>query len=116
MLWGYIIQWATLIMPPALLVSLVYILVTRGRVSNAALRSHLDWQLTTCALTAVFIVVAVVLFVVGMSGIGTDAPVSIIATFVLVGLLTVAPLWFLYRLIRGTMRFTQKLPIEKLIL
>ena len=115
-LWGYIIQWATLLMLPALLVSFVYVLVVRGRVSNAGLRSHLDWQLATCVVAVVFVAVAAVLFFVGLSGVNTDAPISIIATFTVVGLVAVAPLWFLYRLIRGTLRFAKKLPIEKLIL
>ena len=115
-LWGYVIQSATLLMPLPLLVSCVYLLLVRGRVSNPALRSHMDWQLTTCVLTMVFFTVAAVLFVVGLSGVNTDSPVSIIATFTVVGLVTVAPLWFLYRLIRGILRFAQKLPVEKLIL
>ncbi len=115
-LWGYIIQWATLLMPPALLVSFVYLMVVRGRVSNAGLRSHIDWQLTTCVLTVTFVAVAAVLFVVGLSGVNTDSPVSIVATFAVVGLLAVAPLWFLYRLLRGTLRFSKKLPMENLIL
>ena len=115
-LWGYVIQWTTFLMPAALFVSIVYVMIVRRRVSNAGLRSHLDWQLTTCVLAAVLVAAAAALFVVGLSGVNTDSPISIIATFSVVGLLSVAPLWFLYRLLRGTLRFAKKLPIEKLIL
>jgi len=115
-LWGYIIQGATVIMPVALLASPIYVLVVRDRVTNMGLRSHLDWQLATVGIATVVALVGAVLFVVGLSGINTDAPVSIIATFVLMGLVTALPLWLLYRLVRGTLQFSKKLPMQNLFL
>ena len=115
-LWGYIIQWATLLMPLALVVSLFYALITRSRVTNAGLRSHLDWQLATVGIVVLVAVVAAILFFVGLSGVNTDAPVSIVATFMVVGLVTALPLWLLYRLVRGTLQFSKKLPMQSLFL
>ena len=112
--WGYVIQWLTILMPLALLVSLVYVVVVRGRVMNPALRSHIDWQLATCLVSLSILALALGLLIVGLSGVATDAQISVIATFALLALLSVAPFWLLYRLVRGTLRFRNKLPMEKL--
>ncbi|HSG64861.1 MAG TPA: hypothetical protein VLD39_07665, partial [Gammaproteobacteria bacterium] len=100
-LWAYVIQWIAIFMPLVLAALLVYVLIARRRVVDPALRSHLDWQLVTCLVAAATMVVAAVLFIIGLSGISTDAPISIVATFTLLALVTVAPLWLLYRVVRG---------------
>ena len=102
-------------MPPALIALLVYLLVVRNRVTVKELRSHVKWQLTTLGVMAVFVLIAIVLFVVAGSGVNTDAPISIIATFILVGVLTLFPLLLLYRFAWGTIRFSKQLPMEKLL-
>jgi len=68
----------------------------------------------TCLVAAITAVVAVVLLFIGLSGIATDAPISIVATFTLLALLTVAPLWLLYRVVRGTLQYRMKLPMASL--
>lgn len=115
--WGYVIQWAAVFMPftpLALVVSIVYLLITRRQVVEPSLRSHFDWQLMTCLVSAAIVVLAVALLVIGLSGVATDAPISMVATFTLLALVTVTPLWLLYRLVRGTLRFRGKLPMEAL--
>jgi uncharacterized membrane protein len=113
-LWAYVIQWVAIFLPFALFVLLVYVLVARRRVVEPALRSHLDWQLVTCLVAAGAAVVAVALLFIALSGINTDAPISIGATFTLLALLTVAPLWLLYRVVRGTLQYRMKLPMANL--
>jgi uncharacterized membrane protein len=114
-LWGYVIKWATLFMPPAIILSMIYVLVTRGRLMSQGLRSHADWRLTTVGITAIFLLIVAILFVIGMSGVNTDAPVSIIATFTLLGLATAFPIWYLYRLLWGSIRFARREPMERLL-
>jgi len=113
-LWAYVIQWIAIFMPFALVVLLIYVLAARRAVVEPALRSHLDWQLVTCLVAAGVAVVAVALLFIALSGINTDAPISIGATFTLLALLTVAPLWLLYRVVRGTLQYRLKLPMENL--
>lgn len=113
-LYGYFVQWATLVFPPALIASLVYLLVVRGRVTHSELRSHIDWQLMTCAIVAAMVPVTFLLLVVGLSGVGTDAPVSIFVTFLLVGASFLFLPWLLYRLLRGTMTFSKQRPMRRL--
>ena len=115
-LWGYIIQWATVVLPVALLASAIYVLAVRGRVTNLGLRSHLDWQLATVGIAIFVASVGAVLFFVGLSGVNSDEPLSIIATFAVVGLAFALPPWLLYRLIRGTLQFSRKLPMQNLFL
>ena len=113
-LWAYVVQWATLVMPPAIIVSLIYLLLVRGRVVHCELRSHVDWQLMTCAQIGAMIVLGFALLAIGMSGFSTDAPLSIVATFVLYGGSLLFLPWLLYRFLRGTIRFSQQLPMESL--
>lgn len=115
-LWGYIIQWTTVIMPVTLIASAIYVLLVRGRVANVALRSHLDWQLATAGIAILVALLAGVLFFVGLSGVSTDAPLAIIATYTVLGLAAVLPLWMLYRLLHGTLQFSKKLPMQNLFL
>ena len=112
--WAYVVQWATLLMPPAILLSLIYLLLVRSRVTHSELRSHVNWQLMTCGLVLAMIPLALILLFTGLSGVNTDAPVSIFATFVLVGASTLFVPWLLYRLLRGTIRFSKQLPMETL--
>lgn len=113
--WAYAMQWSTLIMPPAIVASLVYLLVVRGRITHADIRSHVRWQLTTCAVIAALIPIALGLLFVGFSGVNTDALISIVATFVLVGGSCLFLPWFLYRLLHGTIRFSRQLPMQTLL-
>ena len=115
-LWGYVIQWAALFMPPAVAVSLVYLLIIRSRVPHRELRSHVSWQLMTCVLIAALIPIALLLFFTGLSGINMDSPVSIVATFALVGGSVLFLPWLLYRLLNGTIRFARQEPMKSLIL
>ena len=107
-------QWATLVMPPAIVASLIYLLLIRGRVAHGELRSHVDWQLMTCAQIGLLIVLGFVLLAIGLSGFSTDAPLSIVATFVLYGGSLLFLPWLLYRFLRGTIRFSKQLPMESL--
>jgi uncharacterized membrane protein len=109
---GYILQWSSLLFPPLLLVSLVYLLVVRSRIVEAWQIGHLRWQLMTCYIVIAGVVLALILLFVGMSGIGTDAPLSIAATFVLVGAGYLFPFWYLYRCIRGTLHYAKRRPLE----
>ena len=80
-------------------------LVLRAYVVHDELRSHVDWQLMTCAQIAAMVVLGFALLAIGLSGFSTDAPVSIVATFVLYGGSLLFLPWLLYRLLRGTIRF-----------
>lgn len=111
-LWGYVLQWGTLVMPPALLVSLIYVLVVRKRVSSDWLVSHIRWQLATCIIVAAAIPVAFGLLFTGFAGVATDAPISIVATFALLGGASAFPLWLLYRLGWGTIKYFQDAPMR----
>ena len=114
-LWGYVLQWASLILPPLVAASVVYLLVIRARVPHSELRSHVNWQLMTCGLIAALIPIALLLLFTGLSGFNTDSTVSIIATFALVGGSVVFVPWLLYRLLFGTIRFTRQQPMKSLI-
>lgn len=110
-LWGYILQWASLVMPFAILASPIYVLVVRGRVTHPWLRTHFVWQLATCGLIGMAAVVGALFFVIGLSGVSTDNPISIVATFLAVGLSVVFPFWFIYRCLRGTMNYSGERPM-----
>ncbi len=114
-LWAYLIQWATLVMPPAIAVSLIYLVLVRRRVTHSELRSHVNWQLTTCGVVAASIPIAFGLLFVGFSGVNTDSPIAIAATFILVGVSFLFLPWLLYRLLRGTIRFSKQLPMKTLL-
>lgn len=110
--WVYVVQWAALLFPPAIVLSLIYLLVLRGHVTHRELRSHVNWQLTTCGIVLAMIPLMLVLLVIGMSGFNTDDPISILATFVMAGASAVFLPWMLYRLLRGTTRFNKQLPMK----
>ena len=112
--WAYIVQWAAVVMPPLIVASLIYLVLIRGRVTHGELRTHVNWQLMTCGLIAAMVPAALLLLFVGLSGVNTDAPISIIATFLLLGASALFVPWLLYRLLRGTMRFTKQVPMESL--
>lgn len=113
--WAYMIQWTALVLPPTLALSLIYLLLIRGRVTNSELRSHVNWQLMTCGLIVAMIPIGLILFFVGMSGVNTDAPISIMSTFALVGALALFLPWLVYRLLRGTIRFRKQVPMVTLL-
>lgn len=114
MLWGYLIQWSALIIPPALVVSFGYLLLMRQQITNPDIRSHWRWQLTTCAIVAALIPVFFGLLFIGFAGFNTDSPLSIIATFLLVGGSFLFMPWILYRLVWGTMRFSKQIPMNRM--
>ena len=113
-LWAYVVQWTTLVMPPALIASLIFLLLIRGRITHVDIRSHVNWQLATFGMIAAMIPIALILFFVGLSGVNTDSLISILSTFALVGASTVLLPWLFYRLLYGTMRFSRQLPMERL--
>ena len=114
MLWAYGIQWAALVMPPIVMVSLVYLLVMRPRITHVELRTHMNWQLATCGVIAALIPIGIGLLFIGFSGVNTDALISIAATFALVGASSLFVPWLIYRLLRGTIRFSKQLPMVSL--
>lgn len=114
-LWGYVLQWAALILPPAVAVSLIYLLIIRPLVPHRELRSHISWQLMTCGLIAALIPVALLLLFTGLSGFNTDSTISIIATLALTGGAILFVPWLLYRLLHGTIRFARQEPMKSLI-
>ena len=101
-------------MPPMIILSLAYLLLLRRRVSHVELRTHVNWQLATLGIIAAAIPAGIGLLFIGFSGWNTDSPVSIIATFVLLGASCLFVPWLLYRLVRGTMRFSKQLPMRTL--
>ena len=111
---AYVMQWGSLLIPPLIVVSLIYLLAVRRRVGHVELRSHLNWQLMTCGMIAAMIPLALLLLFIGLSGVNTDAPISIVATFTLVGASALFLPWLLYRLLRGTVQFTRQLPMKRL--
>ena len=115
-LWSYGIQWFSLLMPPAIIASLVFLIVFRKQVTNPDIRSHVRWQLATCIITFALVPIGFLLLAIGLSGIATDAPASIIATFALVAFSAGFPIWFLYRLIYGSFRFSQQQPMARVYL
>ena len=113
-LWGYVLQWVTLPMPPTIVASLVYVLVMRHRVAHEGLRSHMNWQLSTCIVIAIAIPVGLLLLFIGFSGFSTDSLVSVIATFLLVGLAALLVPWFIYRALFGTIKLYNEQPITRM--
>ena len=110
--WGYAIQWCTLLWPPAIVASALYLLWIRKRIRNRDIRSHVSWQLVTASITVLAIPVAIILLFVGLSGVNTDSPISIAATFALIGGSYLFLPWLAYRLLRGSIRFSNELPME----
>jgi len=111
-LWGYILQWVTFVMPLALVASPIYLLAVRRTVTTPWLATHIKWQLTTCVMIVAAIPIGYLALFAGLSGIGTDAPLSIIVTFLLVGVSAMFPVWLIYRFLRGTLRYSKGLPME----
>ncbi|MDJ0760894.1 MAG: hypothetical protein QNJ19_15985 [Woeseiaceae bacterium] len=114
--YGYLLQWSMLVIPPMFFASLVYLLVLRLRITHFELRTHVKWQLATCIMILALIAAGLVLLFVGLSGVNTDAPVSVIATFVLMGGSVVFFPWLLYRLLYGNWRFAQQVPMKSVLL
>ncbi|MDJ0708973.1 MAG: hypothetical protein QNJ14_01230 [Woeseiaceae bacterium] len=110
--WGYAIQWCTLLWPPAIIASVVYLFWIRKRILNRDIRTHVSWQLVTASVTIMAIPVAIGLLFVGLSGVNTDSAVSIVATFALIGGSYLFLPWLAYRLLRGSLRFSNELPME----
>lgn len=110
--YSYLLQWSMLVLPPMLFASLIYLLVLRRRITHFELRTHVKWQLATCIMILVLIVAAVIFLFVGLSGVNTDSPIAIAATFVLMGGSAVFFPWLLYRLIYGNWRFAQQVPMR----
>lgn len=113
-LWAYVILWSSVVLPPIMLLALIYLLVIRNRIINPDLRSHVSWLLATCTVTCVMVPVAFLFLFVGLSGVNTDSPISIFATFALVAGTTLFPLWLLYRFILGSIRFSREQPMLRL--
>lgn len=111
--WGYLIQWSFWIFLPSIAISLIYLLIIRGRVTNTALRSHIKWQLATLGLILAMIPIALLFVFIGLSGINTDAPVSIAATFIVIGASFLFLPWLLYRLLYGTIKFSKQTPMPR---
>ena len=112
--WAYLLQWACLFAPPFVVVAFPYLLLIRGRVTHPEVRSHLTWQLATYGLIAIMIPLGLALLFIGFSGVNTDSPISIVATFTLVGASALLLPWLLYRLLFGTIRFSQQVPMERM--
>ena len=115
-LYGYAMQWSMLVIPPMFLVSLVYSLLVRRHVTHFEIRTHVTWQLATCLITVALLGAAVLLLVVGMSGVHTDAPLSVIATFALMGGSALFLPWLFYRLIYGSLRLSRQEPMRSALL
>ena len=111
--WGYAIQWCTLLCPPAMAASVLYLLVIRKYIRNRDIRSHVSWQLFTASATMLAIPVAIILLMIGLSGVNNDSPVSIIATFALIGGSYLFLPWLAYRLLRGSIRFANEQPMVR---
>lgn len=111
---GYLIQWATIVFPPAIIASLVYLLVIRPRITHPEVRSHVNWQLMTCGLIAAMIPLSLAFVAIALSGVSSDSPLSIAATFVLLGGSLLFLPWLLYRLLRGTIMLSKQLPMPSL--
>ena len=114
--YSYLVQWSMLVIPPMFFASLVYLLVLRRRITHFELRTHVKWQLATCVMILVLIAAGLVLLFVGLSGVNTDAPISVVATFVLMGGSAVFFPWLLYRLLYGNWRFAQQVPMQSVLL
>ncbi len=110
--YGYLLQWSMLVIPPMYFASLVYLLVLRRRITHFELRTHVRWQLATCTMILVLLIAGLILLFVGLSGFNTDSPISIIATFVLMGGSAVFFPWLFYRLVYGNWRFSQQVPMQ----
>lgn len=111
---GYLIQWASIVFPPAIIASLVYLLVIRPRVTHPEVRTHVNWQLVTCGLVAAMILLSLVFVAIGLSGVSSDSPLAIVATFALLGGSLLFLPWLLYRLLRGTIMLSKQQPMPSL--
>lgn len=112
--YGYLIQWAGLVFTPMLLVSLIYTFTVR--IAHDEIRSHLRWQRATCLILVAMILAFLALLAIGMAGVNSDHPASIAAVFLASGLAFVALPYVLYRMIKGSVRLKQQLPMESMLL
>ena len=112
--WAYMLQWACVVMPPVVVVSFGYLLLIRRRVTHPEVRSHVSWQLATYGLIALVFLFGIALLFIGLAGVNNDSPISIVATFTLMGASALFLPWLLYRLLFGTIRFSQQVPMERL--
>ena len=113
--WAYVIQWATLVVLPAIVLSLAYLLLVRNRVTHGELRSHLNWQLMTNAVIFALIPVALAMVaIVSISGVSVDGPLVVISTYLLLGAFSLWLPGLVYRLIRGSIRFSRQEPMNSL--
>ena len=110
--WGYAIQWCTLLCPPAMAASVVYLLIIQKHIRNHDIRTHVSWQLVTASATVLAIPVAIILLMIGLSGVNSDSPVPIVATFALIGGSYLFLPWLAYRVLRGSIRFSNELPMQ----
>ena len=115
-LYGYVVQWSMLVIPPMFIVSLIYSLLLRKRVTHFEIRTHASWQLATCLMILALLGAAALLFVVAMSGVNTDAPLSVLATFVLMGGSVLFVPWLFYRLIFGNVKLSRQEPMQSVLL
>jgi len=99
-------------MPLALVASPIYLLAVRRTVTTPWLRTHIKWQLTTCVMVVAAISISYPLLFTGLAGVNTNAPLSIIATFLLVGASAVFPAWLIYHFLRGILRYSRGLRME----
>ena len=115
-LYGYAMQWSMLVIPPMFVVSLVYLLLLRRRVTHFEIRTHVTWQLATCLMTMALLGVAILLLIVGLSGVNNDAPLSVLATFALMGGSAVFLPWLFYRLIYGNLQLSRQEPMRSVLI
>ena len=99
-------------MPVALLVSPFYVLAVRRKITTPWLQTRRRWQLTTCIMLAAAIPVGFLLLFTGFAGWNADSPISIAATFLLVGISSLFPIWLIYRFLRGTLTYSRGRPME----
>lgn len=115
-LYGYAMQWSMLVIPPMFIVSLAYVVLLRRRITHYEIRSHVSWQLATCLITLALFGIAIVLLIIGMSGVNTDAPLSVLAIFALMGGTALFLPWLLYRLILGSLKLSRQEPMRSVLL
>jgi len=65
------------------------------------------------AMVAAAIPLALGLLFIGFAGVATDAPISILATFTLVGAAFVFPFWLIYRFAWGTIKYSRDTPMRE---
>ena len=109
-LWGYVLQCAGLLVPLLLVASPLYVWIVRGRVAEGWLSTHLRWQRDTALVVAAAVLAMMVMLVFDAVLAGEGVTYAGDWIVLALGLAIAVPLWVVYRIARGMLKYVKRLP------